>query len=152
MIQPQNFCVKNFIWTESEDMKIILIAYVAAGLAFLIVDAIWLGTMANILYRPLLGEMLEPQFKLAPAAIFYLIYIAGIVFFAVMPALAGGGLGKAMLNGAVLGLVAYATYDLTNHATLQGWPMTLTLVDIPWGMFVTAVGASAGYLAAVRFG
>jgi len=133
-------------------MKTISVAYIAAGLAFLIVDAIWLSTMADILYRPLLADMLEPQFKLAPAAIFYFIYIGGIVFFAVMPALEGGGLGKAALNGAVLGLVAYATYDLTNHATLRDWPLTLTLADIPWGMFVTAVGASAGYLAAARFG
>lgn len=132
-------------------MKTILIAYVAAGLAFLIVDAIWLTSMADTLYRPLLGDKLEPQFKLAPAVFFYLIYIGGIVFFAVMPALAGGGLSKAALNGAMLGIVAYATYDLTNHATLRDWPMAVTLADIPWGAFVTAVGASAGFAAASKF-
>lgn len=133
-------------------MKTIVIAYVAAGVAFLIIDAIWLTIMADALYRPLLGDRLAPQFHLGPAIAFYLIYIGGIVFFAVMPALAGGGLAKAALNGAVLGLVAYATYDLTNHATLRDWPLAVTLADIPWGMFVTALGASAGFLAANRFG
>lgn len=133
-------------------MKTVIIAYLAAGVAFLIIDAIWLTIMADALYRPLLGDRLEPQFHLAPAVAFYLIYIGGIVFFAVMPALAGGGLAKAVLNGAALGLVAYATYDLTNHATLRDWPLAVTLADIPWGMFVTAAGASAGFLAASRFG
>lgn len=133
-------------------MKIVIIAYIAAGVAFLIIDAIWLTIMADALYRPLLGDRLAPQFHLAPAVAFYLIYIGGIVFFAVMPALAGGGLAKAVLNGAAMGLVAYATYDLTNHATLRDWPLAVTLADIPWGMFVTAAGASAGFLAASRFG
>lgn len=133
-------------------MKTVITAYLAAGIAFLIVDAIWLTTMADMLYRPLLGDKLEPQFLLAPAVCFYLIYIAGIVFFAILPALQSGGLAKAALNGAVLGLVAYATYDLTNQATLRGWPLAITLADIPWGAFVTAVGASAGFLAARRFG
>lgn len=132
-------------------MKTIITAYLAAGIAFLIVDAIWLTTMADTLYRPLLGDKLEPQFKLVPAICFYLIYVAGIVFFAVLPALQGGGLAKAALNGAVLGLIAYATYDLTNQATLRDWPLAVTLADIPWGAFVTAVGASAGFLAASRF-
>lgn len=132
-------------------MKTVIVAYLAAGIAFLIVDAIWLTAMADTLYRPLLGDKLEPHFKLAPAICFYLIYIAGIVFFAVMPALQGGGLAKAALNGAVLGLVAYATYDLTNQATLRDWPLAITLADIPWGAFVTATGASAGFLVASRF-
>lgn len=133
-------------------MKTVVIAYLAAGIAFLIIDAIWLTVMADTLYRPLLGDKLAPQFHLGPAVAFYLIYIGGIVFFAVMPALSGGGLEKAALNGAVLGLVAYATYDLTNHATLNDWPLAVTLADIPWGMTVTAIGASAGFLAASRFG
>jgi uncharacterized membrane protein len=132
-------------------MKTIVTAYLAAGIAFLIVDAIWLTTMADTLYRPLLGDRLEPQFRLLPAICFYLIYIAGIVFFAILPALQGGGLAKAALNGAVLGLVAYSTYDLTNQATLKDWPLAITLADMPWGAFVTAVGASVGFLAARRF-
>lgn len=133
-------------------MKAAAIAYLSAGIAFLIVDAIWLSTMADLLYRPLMGDKLEPAFKLVPAILFYLIYIAGIVWFAVLPALQDGGLGRAALNGALLGLVCYATYDLTNHATLRDWPLAVTLADIPWGAFVTMIGGSAGYLAANRFG
>ncbi|GMB79354.1 DUF2177 family protein [Shinella zoogloeoides] len=133
-------------------MKTIVLAYLATGIAFLIVDTIWLSTMADMLYRPLLGDKLAPQFHLAPAVAFYLIYVAGIVFFAVMPALEGGGLGKAALNGAILGLVAYTTYDLTNQATLREWPLFVTLADIPWGAFVTAAGASAGFAVASRIG
>ncbi|MCF3641866.1 DUF2177 family protein [Rhizobium sp. TRM95111] len=129
-------------------MKTVIVAYLAAGLVFLIADAIWLTTMAGTLYRPLLGDKLAPQVHVAPAIAFYLIYSAGIVFFAVLPALAGGGLSKAALNGAVLGLVAYATYDLTNHATLRDWPLAVTLADMVWGMVVTTAGASAGFLAA----
>jgi uncharacterized membrane protein len=132
-------------------MKTLLIAYVATGLIFLVIDAIWLTSMADVLYRPLLGDKLEPNFLLAPAVIFYLIYIAGIIFFAVMPALQGGGLGKAALNGAVLGFIAYSTYDLTNHATLRDWPLALTLADIPWGTFVTMASAAGGFLIANKF-
>lgn len=131
-------------------MKTMVTAYIAAGIAFLIADAIWLTTMADMLYRPLLGDKLAPQFKLVPAITFYLIYIFGIVFFAVEPAIASGKLAKAMLNGAVLGFVAYATYDLTNQATLRDWPLAITLADIMWGTIVTAFGASAGYIAASR--
>lgn len=133
-------------------MKTVITAYLATGIAFLILDAIWLSTMADLLYRPLLGDKLAPQFHLAPAIVFYLIYVAGIVFFAVLPALESGGLGRAALNGAVLGLLAYATYDLTNQATLKDWPLSITLADIAWGAFVTAAGASCGFLAASRFG
>ncbi len=133
-------------------MKTVIMAYLATGIAFLIVDVIWLSTMADILYRPLMGDKLAQGFHLMPAILFYVIYIAGIVFFAVLPALESGGLGRAMLNGAVLGLVAYATYDFTNQATLKDWPIAVTLADIPWGAFVTAVGASAGFLVASRIG
>jgi len=133
-------------------VKSATIAYVAAGLAFLAVDAIWLSVMADVLYRPLMGDKLEPDFNLAPAVLFYLIYIAGIVWFAILPALDRGRLGTAALNGALLGIVCYATYDLTNQATLRDWPVAVTLADIPWGAFVTMVGASAGFLAARRFG
>ncbi|KQV38020.1 MULTISPECIES: DUF2177 family protein [unclassified Rhizobium] len=133
-------------------MKTVITAYITTGVAFLVVDAIWLTTMADMLYRPLLGDRLAPQFHLAPAVFFYVIYVAGIVFFAVLPAVESGSLGKAALNGAVLGLVAYATYDLTNQATLKDWPLVVTLADMVWGGFVTAVGASAGFLLASRVG
>lgn len=133
-------------------MKTFLVAYLAAGIVFLVIDAIWLTTMADTLYRPLLGDRLAPQFHLAPAVFFYLIYVGGMVFLAILPALATGGLGKALLNGAVLGLVAYATYDLTNQATLRDWPLTVTLADIAWGTVLTAMASAGGFLAASRLG
>ena len=133
-------------------MKTIIVAYLVAGLAFLVVDAIWLTIMTQTFYRPLLGDRLVEGFVFAPAMVFYLIYVAAIVYFAVLPAIEDGSLIRAATNGAILGLAAYATYDLTNQATLKDWPLAITLVDIPWGMFVSAVGASAGFLAASRFG
>lgn len=132
-------------------MKTAFIAYIAAGAAFLAIDSVWLSTMADRFYRPLLGDKLMEGFNLAPAAIFYLIYIGGIVFLAILPALASGGLAKAAINGLALGLVAYATYDLTNHATLRDWPVAISVVDIAWGTILTGLSASAGYLAANRF-
>jgi uncharacterized membrane protein len=133
-------------------MKTIIVAYLVAGLAFLVVDAIWLTIMTQTFYRPLLGDRLVEGFVFAPAMVFYLIYVAAIVYFAVLPAIEDGSLVRAATNGAILGLAAYATYDLTNQATMKDWPLAITLADIPWGMFVSAVGASAGFLAASRFG
>ncbi|MFD2249232.1 putative membrane protein [Pseudochelatococcus lubricantis] len=130
-------------------MKTAFIAYIAAGVVFLAIDSVWLSIMADRFYRPLLGDRLMEGFSLAPAAIFYLIYIGGIVFFAILPALASGGLAKAAINGLALGLVAYATYDLTNHATLRDWPVAISVVDIAWGTILTGLSASAGYLAAL---
>lgn len=132
-------------------MKTILVAYLGAGLAFLAIDAVWLGTMAGLVYRPLLGHLLAEEFNFAPAALFYLIYIGGIVFFAVRPALRDRRLGTAALNGAVLGFVAYSTYDLTNHATLPDWPAIVSAMDMVWGTVLTATASMAGFLAARRF-
>jgi uncharacterized membrane protein len=122
------------------------IAYIATGLVFLAIDAIWLTVAAQRLYRPLMGDMLVDGFRLAPAALFYLIYIAGIVVFAIAPALASDRWMTASLYGAFLGLFAYATYDLTNQATLKNWPVFVTIADLCWGTFLTAVAATAGFL------
>ena len=127
-------------------MKTYGIAYVATGLVFLAIDAIWLTVAAQRLYRPLMGEMLVDGFRLAPAVLFYLIYIAGIVVFAIVPALASDRWTTATSYGAFLGLFAYATYDLTNHATLKDWPVIVTIADLCWGTFLTAVAATAGFL------
>lgn len=122
------------------------IAYLATGLVFLAMDTIWLTIMARRVYRPLMGDILLEGFRLAPAVLFYLIYMAGIVFFAIAPALASARWQTATLHGALLGLVAYATYDLTNHATLRNWPVTVTIADLCWGTFLTASAATAGFL------
>lgn len=127
-------------------MKIYGIAYVATGLVFLALDAIWLTFAAQRLYRPLMGEMLLDNFRLAPAMLFYLIYIAGIVVFAITPAMASDRWITATLYGAFLGLFAYATYDLTNQATLRDWPFMVTIADLLWGTFITALAATVGFL------
>ncbi|MEO3433584.1 DUF2177 family protein [Inquilinus sp. CAU 1745] len=122
------------------------IAYVATGLVFLAIDAIWLTMAAKWLYRPQMGGLLLENFKIIPAVLFYLIYIAGILVFAIAPAMASDRWTTALSYGAFLGLLAYATYDLTNQATLRDWPVVVTIADLCWGTFVTAFSATAGFL------
>lgn len=128
-----------------------ILAYVATGAVFGVLDALWLRWAGPNLYRPALGELLAGSFRLAPAIVFYLLYIAAIVWFAVRAGHAHGGVGTAMLNGALLGAICYATYDLTNQATMKVWPVHVTLIDIAWGAFATAVAAGVGCWAAARF-
>lgn len=125
-------------------MRIWIVTYIATALAFLGCDAVWLTLMASRLYRPKLGAMMREDFALAPAIAFYAIYIAGILYFAVAPA---RRCSTATIRGAALGLVAYGTYDLTNQATLRGWPLAITLADLGWGMAVTGLAATAGFIA-----
>jgi uncharacterized membrane protein len=126
-------------------------AYAGAAVAFVILDAIWLGTVAKSFYFTQLAGLLREKPDLGVAAVFYVIYIAGIVYFAVAPALNSGGLTAALVNGALLGFLAYATYDATNLATLKGFPAVVAVVDVVWGTFLTGTAAAAGYLAASRF-
>lgn len=121
------------------------LAWIYTGLAFAIADAIWLSQAVPRIYRPMIGEILRADLSWPAAITFYLIYVSGIVYFAVAPALVKQSLGAALINGAVLGLVAYATYDLTNQATLKVWDVRLTLIDMAWGACATAVAAGAGY-------
>lgn len=123
-----------------------VISYLATGLVFLAIDAIWLSQMAGRLYRPLLGDLMADQVNLPAAIAFYLLYVAGVVIFVVQPALASGRWTTALALGALFGLVAYGTYDLTNHATLRNWPLAITLADLAWGTVLTALSATAGML------
>lgn len=120
-------------------------SYMAALLVFGVLDAIWLSNMARILYRPTLGDLLLDNLRWVPALAFYFLFPLGVVHFAVIPALAGGGLLMAVVNGGFLGLLAYATYDLTNYATLRAWTAVLTLVDILYGTVATAIVAAGAY-------
>lgn len=131
-------------------MKTYLVAYSFTLVAFLVIDFIWLSTMASRLYRPAIGDLLADNFRLAPAIVFYLIYAAGLTFLAVRPALISGEWTTALLYGAAVGFMAYATYDLTNQATLKSWSTTLTVADLLWGTFVSAAAAIIGYLVTVR--
>jgi uncharacterized membrane protein len=127
-----------------------LIAYACCAGSFLLLDACWLSLMAERLYRPALGALLRPDFDLLAAALFYLLYIAGVVGFVVRPALASGRALAALGGGAAFGLVCYATYDLTNQATLRGWPWHVTLADLAWGSSATALAALVAFLVARR--
>ncbi|QTN21102.1 DUF2177 family protein [Rhizobacter sp. AJA081-3] len=118
-------------------------AYAATALVMLVLDAIWLGLIAAPLYQQGIGHLMAPQPRLGVAAIFYLLYPLGIVIFAVA-ARPAGAWQPTLLAGALFGFFAYATYDLTNLATLKGWPIGLSLVDVAWGSAVSAVSAGAG--------
>ncbi|MFZ5779131.1 MAG: DUF2177 family protein [Pseudomonadota bacterium] len=124
----------------------LLVAYASTAVVFLALDAIWLSLTVKLLYRPSLGDLMVDQINLPPAILFYLIYVAGVVVFAVQPALGSGRWMTALMLGALLGLVAYGTYDLTNLATLRKWSMLVTAIDIGWGSTLTAVSATAGFL------
>ena len=132
-------------------MKTFLSAYVGAMVGMLGLDVVWLSTTAERLYRPQLGDLLLEEFRVGPAVAFYVLYLFGVVHFATMPALKEGGWQKALLNGALLGLVAYGTYDLTNQATLRHWPGLVTTLDLTWGACLTGLSAVAGFAAAKRF-
>ena len=123
-------------------------AYLGAGLAFAAIDAVWLTTMANRLYRPVIGPIMADKPDMKAAVAFYLISIAGTVFLAIAPALKEGNWTRAAINGAALGFVAYATYDLTNQATLAVWQTKLTIIDLIWGTTLTMLSATGGYFAA----
>lgn len=134
-------------------MRPYAIAYGFAALVFVVLDAIWLTVMSDRLYRPALGHLMAQQVDWPAALLFYPSYLAGVIYFAVAPALAAQRARDALVRGALLGLLAYATYDLTNQATLQGWPWHVTLVDLVWGTFVTgaaAWAAAAGAIATSR--
>ncbi|MBA4794172.1 DUF2177 family protein [Phenylobacterium sp.] len=128
-----------------------VIGYLGTGLAFAIVDAVWLSTVGPRLYRPTLDPVLAEEFALAPAIAFYVIYIAGVMILAVTPAVREGEWTRALFTGAVLGFLCYATYDLTSQAVLKVWSTKISVADIAWGTFLTAVSAVAGYFA-MRWG
>ena len=121
-------------------------AYIATAVVFLIADFVWLNRMIGF-YRNSLGDMLADKPNIFAAGVLYSIYFVGIVVFAVLPSVKTGGWLSALLFGALLGLVSFSTYDLTNLATLSRWPLNVVIVDIAWGTFVTALASSAGYMA-----
>jgi uncharacterized membrane protein len=122
--------------------------YLVAFCLFLGLDFLWLGFIAKDIYRHELGFLLAKQFKMLPAVLFYLIYIAGLVFFCIHPAVEKRSCLIALATSAFFGLIAYATYDLTNLATLNNWPTKIVVIDLIWGVALTgAVGYLTTYLA-----
>lgn len=127
--------------------------YFVSLLVFLITDFIWIGGIASSFYQNQIGFLLSPKPNMAAAVIFYSIYIAGLLYFVVLPSLKVKKLStlRVLLIGGLFGFVSYAVYDLTNYITLSDWPLLLTVVDMLWGSFVTGLTAAIGYKFARRF-
>jgi uncharacterized membrane protein len=123
------------------------LAYMSTGIAFAAIDSVWLRNMYTRLYKPEIGELLLSGFRTGPVIAFYLLYILGIVIFAVGPALRSNQWQAALVQGALFGFFCYMTYDLTNHATLKVWSTKITLLDIIWGTTLTGLAALAGWWA-----
>lgn len=126
-------------------MGLYLLAYASTALAFLVIDYVWLAHIARAFYADRLGHLLLDRPNLGAAAAFYAIYVVGIVFFATLPALKSGSASTALMLGALFGFFAYATYDMTNYATLRDWPFSVVIVDVAWGTALTGIAAAAGF-------
>lgn len=138
-------------WFSNGHSKMVYVtAYLSTLVVFVLCDMAWLGTMASRLYRPTLGDIMLASVNLPAGIAFYLIYPAGLVYFAILPALKSGSLAQAMLGGALFGFFTYMTYDLTNQATLRNWTTQLTLVDAGWGTLLGAIAAAAGFWVTIK--
>ena len=123
------------------------IAYVAVLIVFGAIDAVWLTTMGALLYRPALGDILLQSLRVAPAIAFYLMFPIGIVVFAVLPGLRAQSPVTAATLALLFGALAYATYDLTNYATLRNWTLQITVLDIGYGALASSLAATVAYFA-----
>jgi len=123
----------------------VLKLYGVAAVIFFAIDLVWLGVVAQGFYEKHLGHLLAPQVRWGPAILFYLIFIAGLLVFAIMPALASESLGRALALGAFLGFFAYATFDLTCAALFRDFPMVVVVVDMIWGAVLSASVCTAAY-------
>jgi uncharacterized membrane protein len=122
------------------------VTFLVAFAVFMVIDLIWLGVIAAPFYRNQIGFLMAKNVNWVAAVLFYIIFIIGMVVFVIQPALTAQSLSTAILLGALFGLVTYATYDLTNLATLEGWPMTLVVVDIIWGTTLSVLVSSITYI------
>ena len=121
-------------------------AYLATAQVFLAVDYVWLSQLATRFYFDRIGHLLMDKPNMGAAGAFYIIYVVGIVIFAVAPALKSESLAIAIIYGAMFGFFTYATYDVTNYATLRDWPVIVTVVDVAWGTVLSAFSAGMGYV------
>lgn len=126
-------------------------AYVIALVVFGVLDILYLSTIGAKMFRDVLGDILATDVRMGPAIAFYLLYPVGIVFFAVVPALRDASLTTAIVNGAMFGLLTYATYDLTNYATLKSWTLGLAVMDLSYGAALAAFTAAVAYLLTARW-
>ena len=121
-------------------------SYLIATVIFFAIDMVWLGLIAKNLYKAKLGFILSDQVNWMAAIIFYLLYIGGILYFALIPAFKDASWQTALINGAILGMLCYATYDLTNMATIAKWPLSIVFIDIAWGIVLTGGVSVLSYL------
>jgi uncharacterized membrane protein len=118
---------------------------------FLGIDAVWLLVVSKNFYKNNIGHLMTDNPNLIAALIFYLLFVVGILFFVTVPAVKDANIWKAVLNGAIFGFMTYATYDLTNFATLTDWPLKVVIIDILWGMFISIVTGVLSYLITTKF-
>ena len=123
----------------------LILSYLLTTIVFFAIDLVWLGIIAKGLYQKHLGSFLAEQVNWTAALIFYLLFIVGIFVFAIMPAVEKNSLQYALIYGALFGFFTYATYDLTNLATLKDWPVTIVIIDMAWGAFLCGSVATAGF-------
>lgn len=126
-------------------VKTILIGYILTFIVFLIVDLLWLGVIAKNIYSKYLGSFLSDNVNWTAAIIFYFIFVVGVSVFAIYPAVEKESVLRAIILGALFGFFTYATYDLTNLATLKGWPISIVIIDIIWGSILSAIVSVSGY-------
>jgi uncharacterized membrane protein len=126
-------------------LKKILISYLLTTIVFFALDMVWLGLIAKNIYQKYLGNFLSDKVNWTAAIIFYLIFIAGIFIFVILPSIEKQSWVRALVLGAIFGFITYATYDLTNYATLKGFPLNIVFIDLAWGATLTAIVSLAGY-------
>jgi uncharacterized membrane protein len=126
--------------------------YITACIIFFFIDLIWLNTVAKTFYREQIGHLLRGSFLVAPAIVFYLLFLVGLLIFAVVPGVQADSLAKAATLGALFGFFTYATYDFTNLATLKDWPILVTVVDLVWGTLLSGSVSTLVFIVSKKFG
>lgn len=121
------------------------IIYLITFAVFIVIDLIWLGFIAKNLYQEHIGFIMSKKPNWVAAIIFYLIFIFGLVYFVINPALDSGNFSEALLRGMLFGFITYSTYDLTNLATLEGWPTKITIIDLIWGTSLGGLVSSISF-------
>ena len=126
-------------WQNRKSNMAFLKLYLISIIVFFIIDLLWLGIIAKDLYRDQIGFLMSDQVRWGPAILFYCLYLAGLTFFVILPAFQDSNWVSALICGGFFGLVCYGTYDLTNLATLKGWPTKIVVYDLLWGTFISGI-------------
>jgi uncharacterized membrane protein len=129
----------------------IILQYISVLVPLTLLDMVWILGVAKSFYAKHMGFLFSDKINMLPVAFFYPLYALGLLLLAVMPAIANSSASEALWRGALLGLVSYGAYDLTNHATISGWPTVMTLVDMGWGMLVSALTSVIAYYIITSF-